>query len=81
MARLHKSRRLIWTLPTWRWNPRVPTGYDGRHLAVYLRLPDAASDGTDWPELARIVFHIGADRVPGQAQKAWKAQILRKHVG
>ena len=52
--------------------PSVPTltGYDQEHLVTYLRLLDAAAEGADWREVARIVLHIDPDREPDRARHA-----------
>ncbi len=55
----------------------VLTGYDEQHLVTYLRLLDAAAEGADWQEVARIVLHIDPDREPERAQRAWETHLAR----
>ena len=43
----------------------ILTGYDEQHLVTYLRLLDAAKDGADWREVAKLVLHIDPAREPG----------------
>ncbi len=52
----------------------VPTG---QHLVTYLRLLDAAADGTDWKEAARIVLHLDPHREPNRARRAWTTHLAR----
>lgn len=44
--------------------PTAPelTDYDREHLAIYLRLLDAAEAGADWREVARVVLGLDPDR-------------------
>ena len=39
------------------------TGYDESHLALYIRLLDAAAEGADWREAVQILFEIGRAHV------------------
>jgi len=55
----------------------VLTGYDEQHLVTYLRLLDAAAEGADWREVARIVLHIDPDREPERARRAWETHLAR----
>lgn len=55
----------------------VLTGYDEQHLVTYLRLLDAAAEGADWREVARIVLHIDPDREPDRARRAWETHLAR----
>ena len=49
------------------------TSYDEEHVLTNLRLLDAERYGANWPEVARIVRHIGPAREPERARRAWKA--------
>jgi hypothetical protein len=53
------------------------TGYDQEHLVTYLRLLDAATDGADWRDVARIVLHINPDREPDRARHAFDSHLAR----
>lgn len=53
------------------------TSYDEEHLVTYWRLLDAAADGADWKEVARIVLHIDPDRESMRAQTAFESYLRR----
>ncbi|UPJ76917.1 DUF2285 domain-containing protein [Bradyrhizobium sp. 187] len=53
------------------------TSYDEEHLVTYWRLLDAAADGADWKEVARIVLHIDPDRESIRAQTAFESHLRR----
>lgn len=55
----------------------VLTGYDEQHLITYLRLLDAAAEGADWIEVARIVLHLDPEREPERAYRAWETHLAR----
>jgi T6SS, Transcription factor, DNA binding domain len=55
----------------------VLTTYDREHLATYLRLLDADSEGADWGEVARIVLNIDPAREPERARRAWESHLAR----
>ena len=38
------------------------TAYDESHLALYIRLLDAAAEGADWREAVQILFALDPDR-------------------
>jgi hypothetical protein len=59
--------------------PTAPslTPYDEQHLITYLRLLDAASEGADWQEVARLVLHIDPAREPDRARRAWASHLER----
>ncbi|UEM17974.1 DUF2285 domain-containing protein [Bradyrhizobium barranii] len=59
--------------------PTAPilTDYDEQHLVTYLRLLDAAADGSDWKEVARTVLHIDVAREPDRARRAWETHLAR----
>jgi Uncharacterized conserved protein (DUF2285) len=57
--------------------PPALTGYDQQHLVTYLRLLDAATDGADRKEVARIVLHLDPDREPDRARRAWATHLAR----
>ena len=53
------------------------TDYDRLHLVTYLRLLDAAADGADPDEVARIVLHIDPDEEPERARRAYDSHLAR----
>ncbi|CAO3425540.1 DNA -binding domain-containing protein [Azospirillum doebereinerae] len=55
----------------------VLTEYDRLHLATYLRLLDAAADGADPDEVARIVLRIDPDEEPERARRAHDSHLSR----
>jgi hypothetical protein len=62
----------------------ILTAYDQKHLVTYVRLLDAAAEGNDWREVARLVLHIDPALEPERAQRAWashlsRAQWMTKH--
>lgn len=55
------------------------TDYDRLHLVTYLRLLDAAADGADPDEVARIVLRIDPDEEPERARRAHASHLARAH--
>jgi hypothetical protein len=55
----------------------VLSDYDEQHLVTYLRLLDAAAEGVDWKEVARIVLHLDPEREPDRARRAWETHLAR----
>ncbi|UFZ02620.1 DUF2285 domain-containing protein [Bradyrhizobium ontarionense] len=53
------------------------TAYDDEHISTYLRMLDAAAEGADWREVARIVLHIDPDREPERARRAYDSHLAR----
>lgn len=53
------------------------TPYDQEHLITYLRLLDAARDGADWREVARLVLHIDPETDAGRARIAFESHMAR----
>jgi len=53
------------------------TDYDREHLVIYLRLLDAAEDGADWREVAKIVLGFDPDRDPERARKCHESHLAR----
>lgn len=53
------------------------TDYDRLHLVTYLRLLDAAADGADPGEVARIVLRIDPAQEPERARRAHEAHLAR----
>jgi hypothetical protein len=55
---------------------RVNT-YDERHLATYLRLLDAASEGADWREAVQIIFGLDPMKEPDRAKGVYDSHLAR----
>lgn len=55
----------------------VLTMYDELHLVTYLRLLDAAAEGADWEEAARIVLKIDPKKEPPRAKRCWESHLAR----
>jgi T6SS, Transcription factor, DNA binding domain len=53
------------------------TDYDYSVLVVYLRLLDAAEEGADWREVARIVLKRDPDKEPERAKRAYDTHLAR----
>ena len=55
------------------------TDYDRLHLVTYLRLLDAAAEGADPDEVARIVLRIDPIEEPERARRAHASHLARAH--
>jgi T6SS, Transcription factor, DNA binding domain len=53
------------------------TDYDRAHLRTYLRLLDAAAEGADWEEAARIVLGIDPLAEPDRARRVYETHFAR----
>jgi hypothetical protein len=53
------------------------TNYDREHFVTYLRPLDAAEDGADWGEVARVVLKLDPDREPLRARRVWHRHLAR----
>ena len=53
------------------------TDYDKAHFVTYLRLLDAAADGADWREVARLVFSIDPATEPQRAKSMHDTHLDR----
>ena len=53
------------------------TDYDRLHLVTYLRLIDAAAEGADPDEVARIVLRIDPIEEPERARRAHASHLAR----
>ncbi|AZN70002.1 DUF2285 domain-containing protein [Georhizobium profundi] len=51
--------------------------YDEANLATYLRLLDAAAEGEDWREVAKIVFGLDVDADPERAKRMHDTHLAR----
>ncbi|WP_291298487.1 DNA -binding domain-containing protein [Elioraea sp.] len=53
------------------------TCYDESHLALYIRLLDAAAEGADWREAVRILFGLDPDHDPDRARMVHDSHLAR----
>lgn len=53
------------------------TDYDREHLVDYLRLLDAAEEGADWREVARIVLGLDPERDSERVRKCHESHLAR----
>jgi hypothetical protein len=53
------------------------TDYDRSMLIVYLRLLDAAAEGADWREVARIVLKTDPEKEPARARRVYESHLAR----
>lgn len=55
------------------------TDYDRAHLATYVRLLDAESEGAAWQEVAKIIFGIDANCEFARAEHIYQTHLARAH--
>ncbi len=53
------------------------TDYDRRHATLYLRLLDAAGEGADPNEIARVLFGLDPRREPDRARQVHDSHLAR----
>ena len=53
------------------------TEYDRGHLKTYLRLLDAAAEGADWQEVAKLVLGLDVAANPEHARIVHEAHLER----
>ena len=53
------------------------TGYDREHLALYIRLLDAAEEGAEWTEVVRILFGLDPNRDADRARRVHDSHLAR----
>jgi hypothetical protein len=53
------------------------TAYDLSHKVIYLRLLDAAAEGADWRDVARIVLGLDPDCDPDRARRIHDSHLAR----
>ena len=58
------------------WSERL-TEYDVGHVETYVRLLEAANEGTAKDEIARRIFGIDPDAEPARARQAVKSHVAR----
>lgn len=57
---------------------RVST-YDEEHLACYIRLLDAETEGADWREAVAIIFGLDPEKDPARAKRVHDSHLARAH--
>jgi uncharacterized protein with NAD-binding domain and iron-sulfur cluster len=53
------------------------TDYDRAHAVIYLRLLDAAAEGADWREVARIVLGLDPATQSERAKRVHDSHLAR----
>ena len=53
------------------------TDYDRRHLALYVRLLDAAEEGAEWTEVVRLLFGLDPNRDRERARGVHDSHLAR----
>jgi len=53
------------------------TSYDESHLALYIRLLDAATEGADWREAAQILFGLDPGQDADRARRVHDSHLAR----
>ena len=53
------------------------TTYDESHLALYIRLLDAAAEGADWREAVQILFGLDPGQDADRARKVHDSHLAR----
>ena len=59
--------------------PQSPsmTDYDRQHLALYVRLLDAAEEGAEWTEVARVLFGLDPKLDSERARRVYDSHLAR----
>jgi len=53
------------------------TDYDREHLALYVRLLDAAEEGAEWTEVVRVLFGLDPKRDAERARRVHDSHLAR----
>lgn len=53
------------------------TDYDRQHLALYVRLLDAAKEGADWKEVVQVLFGLDPGRDHERARRVYDSHLAR----
>jgi hypothetical protein len=53
------------------------TSYDECHLALYIRLLDAAAEGADWREAVQILFGLDPGQDADRARRVHDSHLAR----
>ena len=51
--------------------------YDERHLASYIRLLDAETEGADWRQAVAIIFGLDPEKEPARAKIVHDSHLAR----
>jgi Uncharacterized conserved protein (DUF2285) len=51
--------------------------YDRQHLALYVRLLDAADEGAEWTEVVRMLFGLDPKRDGDRARRVYDSHLAR----
>jgi Uncharacterized conserved protein (DUF2285) len=59
--------------------PQSPsvTDYDRQHLALYVRLLDAAQEGAEWTEVVHVLFGLDPQRERERARRVHDSHLAR----
>jgi hypothetical protein len=59
--------------------PSAPTitPYDEAHMITYVRVLDAAKEGADWRDVARIALRMNPELDADRAQRAFESHLAR----
>ncbi len=60
-------------------NETCLTDYDRAHLATYLRLLDAESEGAAWQEVTKVIFDLDPVSDPARAEQTYRSHLERAH--
>jgi hypothetical protein len=53
------------------------TEYDRQHLALYIRLLDAAAEGAEWTEVVRVLFGLDPNQDRERAKWVHDSHLAR----
>src|SRR5262245_19911762 len=53
------------------------TDYDRQHLALYVRLLDAAEEGAEWTEVVRLLFGLDPNEDRERARRVYDSHLAR----
>ncbi len=53
------------------------TDYDRQHLALYVRLLDAAEEGAEWTEVVRVIFGLDPKQDAERARRVHDSHLAR----
>jgi hypothetical protein len=53
------------------------TDYDRAHIALYVRLLDAAEEGAEWTEVVQVLFGLDPNRERERAHRVYDSHLAR----
>lgn len=53
------------------------TGYDRKHIKLYMRVLDAATEGVDWREAVSVIFGVDPNVEPERARHIHDSHLAR----